>query len=242
MMVCSRAMINVARKMEERYGIPYFEGSFYGIGDCSDSLRTIARLLVQQGAPESLITRTETLIAIEEARAWARLEPYRERLSGKKVLLITGGVKSWSMVAALQALGMEVIGTSVKKSTKEDKARIVEIMGDDAHMIENMRQPEMFKVLKETGADIMLSGSRSQFAALKAKMPWLDVNQDNAIVVTPVTTAWSNWCRTWTENCIVLYGSRSVLLPPGNKPGLINPSLWRTWIWRLSSNHPKPLQ
>ena len=33
MMVCSKAMINVARKMEERYGIPYFEGSFYGISD-----------------------------------------------------------------------------------------------------------------------------------------------------------------------------------------------------------------
>ena len=46
MMVCSKAMINVARKMEERYGIPYFEGSFYGIGDMSDSLREIARLLV----------------------------------------------------------------------------------------------------------------------------------------------------------------------------------------------------
>ena len=43
MMVCSKAMINVARKMEERYGIPFFEGSFYGIGDMSDSLREIAR-------------------------------------------------------------------------------------------------------------------------------------------------------------------------------------------------------
>ena len=27
MMVCSKAMINVARKMEERYDIPFFEGS-----------------------------------------------------------------------------------------------------------------------------------------------------------------------------------------------------------------------
>ena len=35
MMVCSKAMINVARKMEERYGIPFFEGSFYGIQDMS---------------------------------------------------------------------------------------------------------------------------------------------------------------------------------------------------------------
>ena len=27
-------------------------------------------------------------------------------------------------------------------------------------------------------ADIMISGPRSQFAALKAKMPWLDINQE----------------------------------------------------------------
>jgi nitrogenase molybdenum-cofactor synthesis protein NifE len=178
MMVCSKAMINVARKMEERYGIPFFEGSFYGIADMSDSLRQIARLLVERGAPEDLLTRTERLIASEEARAWARIEPYKQRLRGRKVLLITGGVKSWSVVAALQEAGMEIVGTSVKKSTKEDKDRIKGIMGDEAHMIEDMTPREMYKMLKEARVDIMLSGGRSQFVALKAKMPWLDINQE----------------------------------------------------------------
>jgi nitrogenase molybdenum-cofactor synthesis protein NifE len=178
MMVCSKAMINVARKMEERYAIPFFEGSFYGIGDVSDSLREIARLLVRQGAPGDLIGRTEALIAAEEARAWARLEPYKARLAGKRVLLITGGVKSWSVVAALQEVGIEIVGTSVKKSTREDKEKIKEIMGDDAHMIDDMTPREMYTMLKEARADIMLSGGRSQFVALKAKMPWLDINQE----------------------------------------------------------------
>jgi nitrogenase molybdenum-cofactor synthesis protein NifE len=178
MMVCSKAMINIARKMEERYQIPFFEGSFYGIGDMSDSLRQLARLLVSRGAPDEILARTETLIAAEEARAWARLEPYKARLKGKKVLLITGGVKSWSVVAALQEVGMEIVGTSVKKSTKEDKERIKEIMGEDAHMFDDLSPREMYKMLKEAQADIMLSGGRSQFVALKAKMPWLDINQE----------------------------------------------------------------
>jgi len=178
MMVCSKAMINVARKMEERYGIPFFEGSFYGIGDMSDSLRQIAQLLVRQGAPDELLARTEAVVAREEARAWERIAPYRERLAGKRVLLITGGVKSWSVVAALQEAGMEVVGTSVKKSTKEDKEKIKEIMGDDAHMIDDLSPREMFAMLREARADIMLSGGRSQFVALKAKMPWLDINQE----------------------------------------------------------------
>jgi len=178
MMVCSKSMINIARKMEERYDIPFFEGSFYGIEDTSEALREISRLLIEKGAPDELMGRTEALITREEAKAWANIEPYKKRLTGKKVLLITGGVKSWSVVAALQEAGMEVVGTSVKKSTKEDKERIKELMGEDAHMIDDMSPREMYKMLKDAKADIMLSGGRSQFIALKAKMPWLDINQE----------------------------------------------------------------
>lgn len=178
MMVCSKSMINIATRMEQRYGIPYFEGSFYGISDMSETLRNIARLLVQQGAGADLIERTEALIEVEEARAWRRIQAYRTRLAGKRVLLITGGVKSWSVVSALQEAGMEVVGTSVKKSTKEDKEKIKEIMGDDAHMIDDMTPRQMYEMLRDAKADIMLSGGRSQFVALKARMPWLDINQE----------------------------------------------------------------
>jgi len=180
MMVCSKSMINVARKMEDRYGIPFFEGSFYGIEDMSDTLRQLARLLVQRGAPADLLDRTEALIAVEEKRAWDRIAAYRPRLEGKKVLLITGGVKSWSVVAALQEAGLEVVGTSVKKSTKEDKEKIKAIMGEDAdaHMIDDMPPRQTYAMLRDAKADIMLSGGRSQFVALKARMPWMDINQE----------------------------------------------------------------
>ena len=73
---------------------------------------------------------------------------------------------------------MEIVGTSVKKSTVEDKQRIKELMGEDAHMLDDMTPREMYKMLKDAQADIMLSGGRSQFVALKAKMPWLDINQE----------------------------------------------------------------
>ena len=178
MMVCSTALINVARKMEERYGIPYYEGSFYGIADTSNSLRNIARLLVQRGAPADLVLRTETLIEMEEKRAWTRLEPYRARLAGKRVLLYTGGVKSWSVVSALQEIGMEIVSTSVRKSTDNDKVKIKDLMGTDSHMVDSIPPREMYATLKRGDADIMLSGGRTQFIALKAKTPWLDINQE----------------------------------------------------------------
>ena len=180
MLVCSQALINVARKMEERYGIPYFEGSFYGISDTSEALRTTARLLVERGGPADLKDRTEALIAVEEARTWARLEGFRARLAGKRVLLYTGGVKSWSVVSALQEIGMTIVGTSVRKSTQGDKDRIRALMGEEAPMFDAIPPREMYRMLKDGEADIMLSGGRTQFVALKARVPWLDINQERS--------------------------------------------------------------
>lgn len=51
-------------------------------------------------------------------------------------------------------------------------------MGEDAHAFDDMSPREMYKMLKDAKADIMLSGGRSQFIALKASMPWLDINQE----------------------------------------------------------------
>ncbi|MEF2070888.1 nitrogenase iron-molybdenum cofactor biosynthesis protein NifE [Consotaella aegiceratis] len=178
MLICSKALIALARELEERWGIPWFEGSFYGISDTSQALRTLCRMLVERGAAPDLIDRCETLISEEEAKAWAALEPYRPSVAGRRVLLYTGGHKSWSVVSALQELGMEVIGTSMRKATDGDKARVKAIMGDETHMFENMAPKEMYRVLKNAEADVLMSGGRSQFVALKAKTPWIDVNQE----------------------------------------------------------------
>ena len=174
MMVCSKAMLNVARKMEERYKIPWFEGSFYGITDTSHALREVARLI----GDDDLTERTEALIEREEKRVRAALEPWRERLNGKRVLLYTGGVKSWSVISALQDLGMKVVATGTKKSTEEDKARIRELMGDDVKMLDEGNPKVLLDTVAEYKADILIAGGRNMYTALKAKIPFLDINQE----------------------------------------------------------------
>jgi nitrogenase molybdenum-cofactor synthesis protein NifE len=174
MMVCSKAMVNVARKLQKEYGTPWFEGSFYGITDTSQSLRDFARLI----GDDDLIARTEVLIAREEACIKTLLEPWKARLNGKRVLLYTGGVKSWSVISALQDLGMVVVATGTKKSTEEDKARIRELMGEDALMIEDGSPKALLKVVRDYKADILIAGGRNMYTALKAKIPFLDINQE----------------------------------------------------------------
>ncbi len=174
MVVCSRAMLNVARKLRERFGTPWFEGSFYGIRDVSAALRDFARLLDDP----DLHARTEALIAREEARIHAELAPWRERLRGKRALLYTGGVKSWSIVAALQDLGLTVVATGTKKSTEEDKARILELMGEDARMIDDGNPRGLLDLAHANQADILIAGGRNMYTAIKARLPFLDVNQE----------------------------------------------------------------
>lgn len=174
MMVCSKAMVNVARKLQKQYGTPWFEGSFYGISDTSQALRDFARYLNDADLTE----RTEKLIEREETKIRAELAPWAERLNGKRVLLFTGGVKSWSVISALQDLGMVVVATGTKKSTEEDKARIRELMGEGTLMIEDGSPKALIKIVHDHKADILIAGGRNMYTALKAKIPFLDINQE----------------------------------------------------------------
>lgn len=173
-MICSKALINMARKMEERYGIPYIEESFYGVEDMNRCLRHIAAKL----GDRSLQDRVESLIAQETAQLNQTLAPYRARLQGKRVVLYTGGVKSWSIISAVKDLGMEVCATGTKKSTEDDKARIRDLLGPNGIMMEKGNAQELLRVIGQTQADMLIAGGRNQYTALKAKIPFLDINQE----------------------------------------------------------------
>ena len=173
-MICSKALINMAHKMQERYGIPYIEESIYGVEDMNRLLRDIAAKL----GDAELQARVEALIQVETAKLNVALAPYRQRLQGKRVVLYTGGVKSWSIISAAKDLGIEVVATSTKKSTEEDKARIKNLLGKDGIMLQKGNAQELLKVIAKTNADMLIAGGRNQYTALKARIPFLDINQE----------------------------------------------------------------
>ena len=174
MVVCSKALLGLARKLQESYGVPWFEGSFYGVSDMSQTLRSIAKLL---GDPD-LQRRTEELIVLEETKAAVRLSPYLDLLRGRRAVLYTGGVKSWSLVSALMDLGIEVAGIGIKKSTSEDLDRIRALVGEKSILIEQGTAAELLRIVNETESDILIAGGRNQYTALKSRVPFLDINQE----------------------------------------------------------------
>jgi nitrogenase molybdenum-cofactor synthesis protein NifE len=175
--VCSRALINVAREMEKKYGIPYVEVSFFGKTEMSKAMRLIASNFKSQISNLKFAEKIEAIIADEEKKLAERLQPY-EHLRDKKAVLYTGGVKSWSFISALMDLGIEIVAIGTKKSTFEDEEKMKEILGQNAPLTEDTTPKNLLRLLKERNADMLIAGGRNQYLAIKEGYPFVDVNQE----------------------------------------------------------------
>jgi nitrogenase molybdenum-cofactor synthesis protein NifE len=82
------------------------------------------------------------------------------------------------VVSALQDLGLTVVATGTNKSTEEDKARIRELMGEEARMLDEGGPRAQLDTIREYRADLLIAGGRSMYTALKARIPFLDINQE----------------------------------------------------------------
>jgi len=168
--VCGRALINVAREMERRYGIPYVEISLFGKTETAKALRRIGERLQIGERVEDVILREETALAV-------KLGAYHG-LRGKRAVLYTGGVKSWSFISALHDLGIEVAAVGTKKSTREDEEKMKAILGENAPLVEDVSPAALKRILKEESADMLIAGGRNLYLAMKEGIPFVDVNQE----------------------------------------------------------------
>lgn len=166
--VCSRALINIAKEMERKYRIPFVEVSFFGKTQMTKALRLIASKLEKN---------LEEIIEKEERLLDEKLKAYKH-LKGKKAVLYTGGVKSWSFISALLDLGIEIVAVGTKKSTFEDEEKMKEILGENALFVEDVAPKNLLRLMKDGNADILIAGGRNQYLAVKEGYPFVDVNQE----------------------------------------------------------------
>jgi nitrogenase molybdenum-cofactor synthesis protein NifE len=177
--ICSKSLTNLAKKMQKTYGMPYLEESFYGMTDTAKALRDIARELdnIVNGLEKRVMQdRVERLIEEEETKCRAAIAPYRARLEGKTAVLFTGGVKTWSMVNSLRELGVEILAAGTQNSTLEDFYRMKGLMHKDAKIIEDTSTAGLLAVMRDKLPDLIVAGGKTKFLALKTKTPFLDIN------------------------------------------------------------------
>lgn len=173
--ICSQALISLARQLDDKFGIPFMEGSFYGMGETKKTLLKIAEML----GSDLLVKKVEELTARKEKETYETLAPYLPKLKGKKVLVYTGGVKSWSVIRQLEELGLKTVKSSTRKSTDEDIARILEYFdGNEDGLMPKGDGKVILNLLKQYDADLLLAGGRNMYNAMKGKIPFVDVNQE----------------------------------------------------------------
>ncbi|MBP1759258.1 MAG: nitrogenase molybdenum-iron cofactor biosynthesis protein NifE [Firmicutes bacterium] len=171
-LICSKSLTNLVRKMEIRYGIPFMEGSFYGIHDTSETLINIAKAL---GDPD-LLERTLVYVQMKEDETRKIIAGYKKLLENKQAILFTGGVKTWSMVSTLAELGINILAGGTQNSTPEDFQRMKALMDPSAQIIEDTSSAGFLKIIAEKKPDLIVAGGKTKYLAHKTRTPFLDIN------------------------------------------------------------------
>lgn len=172
---CSGSMTYLAKKLEEKYGIPYKRVSFFGIEEMSSALRTAAEFF---GEP-SMMEKAEEMIISEERRTRRQIEQYRARVTGKRAAIYMGGAaKAVSLVKGFQELGMEVVIIGTQTGDRDDYEKISYIVKDGTVIIDDANPLELSELLVSQKADLLVAGVKERFLAYKLGIAFCDFNHD----------------------------------------------------------------
>lgn len=172
---CAGSMTYLARKLEEKYGIPYRRISFFGLEDMATALRIAAEFF----ASEEMKARTETIIGRELSRVRPLVEYHRSRVEGKKAAIYMGGAaKAVSLVKAFAELGMEVVIIGTQTGDRDDYKKISYIVKEGTVIIDDANPLELKELLQKQKADLLVAGVKERFLAYKLGIAFCDFNHD----------------------------------------------------------------
>lgn len=172
---CSGSMTYLAKKLEERYGIPYRRISFFGLEDMASALRTAAEFF----ASDEMKARTEMIIERELSRVLPKVEYYRSRVEGRKAAIYMGGAaKAVSLVKAFRELGMDVVIIGTQTGDRDDYKKISYIVKDGTVIIDDANPLELKELLHRQKADLLVAGVKERFLAYKLGIAFCDFNHD----------------------------------------------------------------
>lgn len=173
MLISSRSMLTLVRKMRESYRIPYFEGSFYGSREIRFSLMQIAFFFQNPELDKRIVRymrREEVLLRKDISRSY-------KSLKGKKIVLFTDGIESWIFISMLYELGMKIVAIGTNQNAQEDISRIKERMKEKTVLIDHSDENKILTLYRERKAELMIVSRRNSYVPLKEKIPFLDVDE-----------------------------------------------------------------
>ncbi|OPY56164.1 MAG: Nitrogenase molybdenum-iron protein alpha chain [Pelotomaculum sp. PtaU1.Bin035] len=113
---CHRSINYIADMLEKKYGTPWLKVNFIGIRATCETLRNMALYF----GDESLIQRTEEVIARELARIEPLLEPYRKICEGKTAFCFVGGSRGHHYQGLYEELGIKTLLAGYEFAHRDD--------------------------------------------------------------------------------------------------------------------------
>lgn len=165
---CARSAGYLANELNKRYGIPRLDVDTWGFSYTAEALRKV-------GVFFGIEDRVEALIEEEMEKYKAKMDWYKERLTGKKVAIWTGGPRLWHWTKALEDdLGMTVVAMSSKFGHQEDFEKVISRGNEGAIYIDDANELEFFDVLEMVHPDVVFTGPRVGDLIKKVHLPYVN--------------------------------------------------------------------
>ncbi|MBN2815038.1 MAG: nitrogenase iron-molybdenum cofactor biosynthesis protein NifE [Bacteroidales bacterium] len=172
---CSGSMMHLAKEMKENYGIPFMKVSYFGIEDMSDALYEVARYFKD----EEMMQNARELVRDEISKLLPALQPYRQKLEGKKAAIYVGGAfKAISLVKALRLLGMKTVVVGSQTGNADDYKLLKELCDDGTIIVDDSNPNELSEFVKLTGANLFIGGVKERPIAHKLGLGFCDHNHE----------------------------------------------------------------
>jgi len=175
---CSGATINLARKMQEKYGIPFIRVSYFGIEDMSRALYDVAERM----GDEVIMERTKSMVKQEIEAIMPEIKIYRTKLEGARALVYTGGAfKVFSMVRSLRSLGIKTVVAGSQTGDADDYKLLRELCDEGTVLLDDTNPMELAKYVQEKDVDLMIGGVKERPIAYKLGVGFCDHNHERKI-------------------------------------------------------------
>jgi len=183
---CSGSTQDLAKMMQEDFGVPFIRVSWIGIEDVAESLYAVAEHF-ERTRPDlaaGLMERTADLVRGELAALMPRLAEIRRDLAGKKAAVYVGGsFKAFSLVKAFRHLGMEVAIVGSQTGTEEDYRELAAICAPGTIVVDDANPLELSAFIREKDVDVFVGGVKERPIAFKLGVGFCDHNHERKIAL-----------------------------------------------------------
>lgn len=178
---CSGSMMFLAKDLKERYGIPYMRVSYFGIEDTATALRDVADFFDS----DDLRKKADFLISSEIEQHMPKIEYYKSKLKGKKATIYVGGAfKAFSLIKALDMLGMEVAVVGSQTGSAEDYSRLRNMCAPGTIIVDDSNPVELANFSIEKDVDLFIGGVKERPLAFKLGIGFCDHNHQRKEMLT----------------------------------------------------------